>query len=164
MRHHRNNKKPKLKHNFSEENRDYTPELTISGMDNLVNQHKTPHKLDVYTGINEKHARALQTAAENSKTSKFKMVHPAFLSTSIDKRIAHGFGSGEHVIHIKVPKGHPGAYVEKHSSLPGEKEFILPRGHVLNIDKTPTTETWGVLKRKRHIWHATIVPKKSTST
>jgi hypothetical protein len=71
--------------------------------------------------------------------------HPAYLSTTPSKLVAQSFAkdnesdNGVNLFKIKVPKGHPAAYIGKHSWVnPGEKEVLLPRG--LNLRHIKTTK------------------------
>ena len=97
---------------------------TIENIDKLLNHHKTPHNLTVYSGIHEDHVSHF--------TTKGLIHHPTYLSTSLNKSIARGFGKKEngdyHVLKINVPKGHVGAYMGHFSKFEKEREFLLPRG------------------------------------
>jgi hypothetical protein len=92
-------------------------EERTSEMDDILDRHRTPHKLTLFSGTPHDPREAM---------NKEKIVnHPAYLSTSLSKKIAKDFSG--HVLKIHVPKGHPGAYVDHHSYNGSEKEFILPR-------------------------------------
>ena len=98
--------------------------------------------------------------------------HPAYLSTSLDKKRAEYFSSKNknydkngiihrHMLKIHVPKGNNGMYVEKNVGLRGEKELILPRNTKLRHIKTEKKE--GVLpqnnnyKTHTHLHHLEVV-------
>ena len=111
-------------------------------MDEITTTHKTPHALDVYSGI-KKHFTPKKGDVYH---------HPGFMSTSLNRNTANNFklqqgmyndkteryDEHEHILHIRLPKGHPGAYVDHYSSNHGEKEFILPRGMNLKHIHTHT--------------------------
>ena len=105
-------------------------EKKIGQTDETLKHHSTPHEIHVYSGIGYD--------PREKKNENNIVHHPAYLSTSLDKKIAAGFGrmnSGgkteTHILKLKIPKGHPGAYIAEFSHIPSEKEFVLPRG--LNI-------------------------------
>lgn len=127
-------------------NRDYKNvnyEHVIKNLDSAMQQHKTPHKLTVYSGV--------QYDPRHKMNADKIVHHPAYLSGSLNKNVAKDFGKGEYklytpgetakdhvkqVLNIHVPKGHPGAYVEHLSETAGEYEFILPRGTNLKYSHT----------------------------
>src|ERR1700722_4866973 len=109
-------------------------------LDTALEAHRTPHDVTVYAGIK---------GDPRERANKEGVVHhPAYLSTSLNKRIAQGFANSNrhpdrnngtidhaHTLKINVPKGHSGAYVGNKgiSEAPKEKEFILPRGLNLRL-------------------------------
>jgi len=136
------------KHEYAQHGKEYSIDhldARTNRMDSVINAHRTPNKLTVYSGIKYD---------PRTRMDANRIVHhPAYLSTSLMKYQAKGFGMTEykkkpptkktsktredfstpseehtHVLNIKVPKNHPGAYVAAHSRLSAEKEFILPRG------------------------------------
>lgn len=131
----------------------------IHAMDRVVHAHKTHKPFNVYTGVHREHDLH-KIGHDQGATEKkpIKVQHHAYLSTSIDKEVAKGFGHHHtetshidkegithitrhvHLMKIHVPKGHHGAYVGHSSVHPNEKEFILPRGTKLHIHHTPKTE------------------------
>jgi hypothetical protein len=68
----------------------------------------------------------------------------AFVSTSLKPSVSQGFGGGGALFRIRMPAGSPGAYVNasaKGSSIPSEKEFLLPPGggyRVVEVKRTGT--------------------------
>ncbi len=109
-------------------------------MDNAVDQHRTPHKLSVYSGV--------KTNIKDKMDSNLTLNHPAYISTSLNKHSANFFAhpiynenngkSENHILKINVPKDHPGAYVDHKSDNEGEKEFILPRNTQLKYKGSTT--------------------------
>jgi hypothetical protein len=95
------------------------------------------------------------------------------MSTSLSRSVAHRFiKSNEienddslefhhHMLHIHVPKGHPGAFVDGISENQKEKEFILPRGTNLKHKFTHTylkkAKSLGDREAYYHIHHMDIV-------
>jgi len=129
-------------------------------IDSALKNYGAPKKLTVYAGIKYD---------PRTKMDSNRIVHhPAYLSTSLTKNIAKGFGWNKsesdnkqetyHVLKIKVPKGHPGAYVEHFTKNPGEHEFILPRGMKLRHIHTQTHNIpGGVYNQNVHEHHMEIV-------
>lgn len=136
-------------------------EAKSSLIDNALNYHKTPHELTVYSGV--------QSDPRN-RANNGMVHHPAYLSTSIRSKTAVGFARsnatehGMHILKIKVPEGHPGAYVAHISHAPQEREFILPRGTNLKLTGhravTRPSRLFPGEGEVHHYHHATIVPKK----
>lgn len=116
-------------------------EFHTKHLDSAINAHRTPEELTVHSGIKYD---------PREKMKKGMVHHPAYLSTSLNKEHAAQFAggkreylTGEHnrhfnVLSIKVPKGHPGAYVGHIQDFASEREFILPRGSKLRHIKTET--------------------------
>ncbi len=119
-------------------NTDYDYGKDIQNIDHNLSSFKTPHKLSLYSGTKRYDPR-------ERMNDKGILYHPAYLSTSINKRMALNFGhkktewhnSGDknefgifhhHILKIHVPKDHPGAYIDHISRNKGEYEFLLPRG------------------------------------
>jgi hypothetical protein len=108
-------------------------------MDSVINAHETPHELNVYS--NSRHD------PRELKNSKAIVHHPAYLSATLSRHVAKGIvwnakkdkETGElhhHIMKIHVSEGHAGAYVDHHSQLSSQKEFILPRGLNMKYHKT----------------------------
>ena len=135
-------------------------EIRSQYIDSALAKHKTPMKLTVFSGVK---------GDPREKMNSEGIVHnPAYLSTSLSKRMAKDFGydgieSGKisggpevaihHVLKIKVPKGHAGAYVDHFSKNGGEKEFILPRGMNLRHIRTQHYENYDENKNYKEIIH-----------
>jgi len=135
------------KHEYAQHDKEYSIDhldARTQRMDSVINAHRTPHKLTLYSGI--------RYDPRDRMDSNRIVHHPAYLSGSIMKYQAQGFGlttykdgpaikrtsktkavppkseKFTHILNIRVPKNHPGAYVSEHSRSPDEREFILPRG------------------------------------
>jgi len=126
-------------------------------MDEVTHLHKTPKQLDVYSAI-KSHFNPVEGKVYH---------HPGFMSTSLSKFTTHNFEHNvgiyndkkekydEHtnILHIRVPKGHPGAYVDHHSMNPGETEFILPRNTKLKHIHTHTYKKPPDKNGSEHYYH-----------
>lgn len=108
----------------------------IKGIDDALGSYKTPHEFHVYSGIQYNPKRRMD--------SNRVVNHPGYLSTSIDKNVGRmssvspSNSSDKHFLRIKVPKDHPGAYVESVSPYKDEKEFLLPRDTKMKHIRTST--------------------------
>ncbi len=62
--------------------------------------------------------------------------HRGFASTSFDRGVAkfHATEKGS-ILQIDAPKGTKGVYIRQNSLRPGEVEFLLPKGSVLEVYK-----------------------------
>ena len=128
-------------------------------MDAALSHHKTPHPITVYSGT--KMDPTLHAHPFTGVVS-----HPAYLSTSLDKKQAKGFARAnasskdKHILKIDIPEGHKGAYVAHIGGISKEKEFILPRGLNMRLKSTSKrTEINKINKQKEtfHIHHMEIV-------
>jgi len=111
-------------------------------LDEAINLHSTPKNLEVYSGIGYD--------PRYRKNKEGIVHHPAFLSTSLHKKVAEDFAQihqeeGEngsknhwHLLKINIPKGSHGAYIDHISQLGGQKEFVLPRGSNMKYLKHTT--------------------------
>lgn len=100
----------------------------VDRLDEAMKLKTTPRPLVVYSGTNSDHAHILRNNEE--------VLHPGFISTSIDPKKAMAFATGKSgdVLKIHLPSGHAGLYTGEMSSIPSEREFILPRNMKLRID------------------------------
>jgi len=116
---------------------------TIDKMDSAVHAHKTPEDMTVYSGSVHDPRKI--------KNAEGVVHHPAYMSSSTNPYQAHFFGSmhrdyapeggvDTHILHVKVPKGSPGAYISHIAKQEGEREFVLPRDSKLKYNKTDTTK------------------------
>ena len=138
---------------------------TIDNIQETLHRYKTPKPMSVYSSITK------PLVPNESKIYH----HAGFLSTSIDhmplgtytkgisKSSKNPDGSFIHEVHyhtlrIKVPKDHPGMYVDHFSENEGEKEFILPHGtNLKHIHTTLFTEKNKYKKTFRHYHTMSIV-------
>ena len=113
----------------------------VSSLDKVTN-HKTPEDLKVWS-----------KSIHDPRTLKDKngiVHHPAYMSTSLSKRVASGLNWNErkdeagithhHVYEINIPKGSKGAYLGRRSHAPTQREFLLARGTNLKYNDTKTQE------------------------
>jgi hypothetical protein len=140
-----------------------------NGIDKAITSIPAPKDFDTYSGIGFDPRRIMD---QNG------VIHsPAYLSSSIDPRIAHSFSheldsrtgqsprdnDGEiekHILRIPVKQYQTnGSYVDSISNFGtkegqlGEKEFLHPRGQKYKIDPTPKTLT-SKYGGSTHIWTA----------
>jgi hypothetical protein len=140
-----------------------------NGIDKAISSIPAPKDFDTYAGVGFDPRRLMD---QNG------VVHsPAYLSSSIDPRIAHSFSheldsrtgqsprdnDGEiekHILKIPVKQYQTnGVYVDSISNFGtkegqlGEKEFLHPRGQKYKIDPTPKTLT-SKYGGSTHIWTA----------
>lgn len=142
-----------------------------NGIDKAITATPAPKDFDTFSGIGFDPRRHMD---ENN------VIHsPAYLSSSIDPRIAHSFANEidprtgkspiyaddqpeKHILRIPVKQYQTnGSYVDSISNFGtkdgqiGEKEFLHARGQKYKIDPTPKTLTsWG---QKTNIWTATPI-------
>jgi len=143
-----------------------------NGIDKAITSIPAPKDFDTYAGVGFDPRRIMN--------EKNEMHSPAYLSSSIDPRIAHSFSqemdikTGEsprdygaevekHILRIPVNQYQTnGAYVDSISNFGtkegqvGEKEFLHPRGQKYKIDPTPKTLT-SKYGGPTHIWTATPI-------
>jgi len=100
----------------------------VDRLDDAMKIKKTPRPLIVYSGTNHAHAQLLRNHDE--------VLHPGFISTSIDPKRAMTFAASKEgdIMKIHLPAGHEGLYTGEMSSIPSEREFIIPRGMKLRVD------------------------------
>jgi hypothetical protein len=143
---------------------------TKNGINKAITSIPAPKDFDTYSGIGFDPRRIMD---ENN------VIHsPAYLSSSIDPRIAHSFSTEldsntgksprdndseieKHILKIPVKQYQTnGAYVDsishfgtKDDGFKGELEFLHPRGQEYKIDPTPKTLT-SKYGGNTHIWTA----------
>jgi hypothetical protein len=140
--------------------------IRMEQMDEALHLHKTPEPMTVWSGISGEHT--------NTVLYSDKVHHPSYLSTSLSPATAAAFSEDHkvldtkyprdyprdyysHVLAIHVPEGHPGAYIEHFTAVPGEHEFIMPRDTILKIDHSKReihTTPLGSYTRHTIIHHA----------
>lgn len=141
------------------------PKIKI--LDKALSLYKTPHPLTVWSSTTH------NPMVERGDSDYVH--HPAFLSTTIDKSVAinrdinstrnKNGDSHHHILHINVPEGHNGAYIDHISSLRGEREFLLPRGLNMRYHRTESTKipmkdyyTGKMVHKFTHIHHMSLDP------
>lgn len=141
----------------------------IKNISSYLKKAPTPSEdFHVFTGIN----------AVKNEPKGFLHI-PSFTSTSSSLRVAADFVNGSkgrhtieyhpdlygeltphtihHILKIHVKKGqHVGAYIEQHSDLPHEKEFLINKGHTLTIKGHVDVRDSYRPTRIYRIHHATI--------
>lgn len=136
-------------------------------LDKILSSYDTPEDIIGYTGINGKHQSYLKHLSRKCTGDSFLALHPAYLSTSLNRDMAETFADRTehdasnfyvHLLKIKIPKGSSGVYADHISSREGEKEFILPRGLNIHIQKNSElikipTESG---TKHLHIWNANL--------
>jgi ADP-ribosyltransferase exoenzyme len=68
--------------------------------------------------------------------------------------------NNKHIIRIHVPKGSHGAYVEKHTNISGEYEFLMHKNAKLHIHPKPEIVDHGNYRgdaQRTIVWHAKLV-------
>lgn len=139
----------------------------IAALDGALHHKPLEHKLHVYSGV------SFNPGELAAKHPDGHIHLPAYTSSTIEKHTAEVFAanhlhdsqkrthplSSGHILHIALPKGHPGSYIGNDSYYRHEKEFTVPRNTTLKIHPEPTVhETkYG---DKIHVWHATPVAHK----
>lgn len=117
---------------------------TIRDMDKALNRAKIPDTIKVYRRVGETafglkpDSLRVENRIDREEARKFaenfinttRKEH-AFTSTSIVSQPVNVFPI---LLHITVPKGAHGAYVESISQKPEEMEFLLARGYSYKID------------------------------
>lgn len=100
----------------------------VDRLDDAMKIKTTPRPLVLYSGTNSDHAEILRNHEE--------VLHPGYISSSIDPKKAMAFATGKSgdILKIHLPAGHSGLYTGEMSSIPSEREFIIPRGMKLRID------------------------------
>ena len=116
--------------------------INISDFDNLIDSHRLPHEMTVYSGLhfhpNEHRGRIY--------------IHPSYLSTSVSPHVSKEFGktlemydsengtsrSIRNILRLHLPKGHPHLFTDKGSNYPGQGEIILPRNTRFQMGQRPT--------------------------
>lgn len=144
-------------------------QTTHENMKSALKVHQTPEKMFLHSGL-KRDPRQLE-----QHEGQIKMHMPAFTSTSISPDVARSFArelhpddaDGDithqwerHNVHIEVPQGAHGAYVEHHSSMPGEYEFILHPNSRVHIHPTPEIEPYQNYKGEKGVrfhWHGKLV-------
>jgi hypothetical protein len=126
-------------------------------LSHAINRHSEPtsRHTHVYHGFNPTSGKS--TKIDVTKLPKHKNGHhvlnnPAYLSASLSRSSALGFG--KHLLKIHVPKGSK-VGVTQSNHYKHEKEVILHKNHSLHIHPKPTKVEHE--SGTYHIWHAKLV-------
>jgi hypothetical protein len=85
-------------------------------------------------------------------------IHHGYMSTSLDPGVAEQFAKGPdtHILKLHIKKGTThGAYLEPHTKMKGEREFLVGRGKHIHIHPEP--EKHAYFGKTVHVWHGDIV-------
>ena len=99
--------------------------MMIAALDSAVSKVKTPIDILLYAGLS---ADVDPLSLAKGKSFVFK----GFRSATIDPSVVLN-GQAPTVMQIRVRAGSTGMYLEDYSAIPGEKEFLLPRGSKIKI-------------------------------
>eukprot|EP00697_Spironema_sp_BW2_P005788 gnl/Spiro4/18074_TR9655_c0_g1_i1.p1 gnl/Spiro4/18074_TR9655_c0_g1~~gnl/Spiro4/18074_TR9655_c0_g1_i1.p1 ORF type:complete len:206 (+),score=4.74 gnl/Spiro4/18074_TR9655_c0_g1_i1:145-762(+) len=135
--------------------RGYEPH--IRDLSNAITNHSEPTTRDmhVYHGFEPDSDAEVKLNIPNlpkNDAGHHVLKNPAFLSTSLSRVGAQGFG--QDLIKIHIPKGSK-VGVPKPDNYSHEKEVILHRGHELHIHPTPTRVDTN--EGSYNIWHAKLI-------
>ena len=139
--------------------------IDIKGLDSAIKRNKLQDDVHVYSGM----GRDPSDAASKHPENHYHL--PAYTSTTTDKTIARNFAANQaqdrpalrqnglmgHILHLKVPKGHAAAYLNKESHYSHERELLLPRDTTVKI--THSTVHSDNFSDPYLIHHGEIVPK-----
>lgn len=153
-----------------------TEGLDTHALDRMIDSHRLPHAMTVYSGLHF-----------NPNEHKGKIAHvPCYMSTSLSPHVAKDFGKiydvghsdggrykstrVQHILRLHLPEGHRHLFTDNGSTLPGQGELILPRGMRYQIGNRPSHIITGTFsshfgigknpKTQYHIWNARILPTK----
>lgn len=146
------------------------------GMRNVCTKHKLDHKFVTYSGVTQDPTHVMIHQGghpkEHGGDGSGALVRTSnFTSSTINPYIAFDFAKDDehsiynhpneyynqprHMLKLTYPEGHPGAYVDHHSSNPSEEEFVSPPGTKIHI----THSTTHSIKGKRVVMHhGTVLP------
>jgi len=100
--------------------RDPETQKKIQKFDDLLKKNKTPESMSIYRPTNLDNL-------EKGKSYSFQ----SYLSGSLDPKEVEAHG--KHLIHIEIPKGHPGLYNDRKKG----KEYVLPRQSIIHVVSDP---------------------------
>lgn len=100
---------------------------SVQHIDAAIDRNPIKHELHTYSGLSFDPTQHMD--------DKGKLRSPAYISTSHDKDIAHGFISSTsktyHIAHIHLKPGDPATHIAPYSDSPMEDETIIKRGTTL---------------------------------
>lgn len=125
--------------------KDTETQQRIEKFDNVLKKTKTPVSMSVFRPTN------------TEKFEKGKSYdYTSYLSTSLDPKEVED--QGKHLLHIEVPKGHPGLYNDRKKG----KEYVLPRKSTIHIVSDPVAisvpdfDKKGGTKPPKLLWKAIL--------
>jgi hypothetical protein len=134
---------------------------SIDNLQSALTSYRTPRGIFVHSGI-KVDPRRLETS-----NGIIKMKNPSFTSTSIEPKIAGGFSkqvedpdTGEiskHYLHIHVPEGSHGSYIERLSRYKHEREFLLHPESRFHVDAHPHSWSHSASNMTHFHWNASLV-------
>ena len=151
--------------NKNKEKPDRSLTTRIRNTDSALKQFKLSKPLNTYSGVK------FDPGREAGDSPDRKIHLPAYTSSSISPKVAHGFSKMSshptdptkrisHVLRFNLPEGHHGIYAGQHSEHPHEKEFIIPRDTTVKIGDKPEVYQHPTNKNEEiHIWDAHPVEK-----
>ena len=115
----------KIQPEFDGDNR---PQM-IASLDSALSKSQTPVDVLLYAGLSQDYDPLSLSAG---KKFKFK----GFRSATLDPTVVLN-GDSKMVMQIRVTAGSNGMYLDDYSAVPGEKEFLLPRGSQIKVISGP---------------------------
>lgn len=119
-------------------------DIHLRTFDKLIEEHKLPNDITVYTGLH---------FHPNEHRGKIA-INSAYVSTSLSPHIAKDFGKNwimnyhdgkeykemqvKNILRLHLPKGYSGLFTDNGSLFPGQGEIILPRGLRYQFGQRPT--------------------------
>jgi hypothetical protein len=146
IRHHRMNTDPpeSIKSHLDRDDEDNYSDIHLHTFDKLIEDHKLPTDITVYSGLH---------FHPNEHRGKIAEV-PSYMSTSLSPHVAKDFGKkwemnyqdGKEFKHVEIKnilrlhlnKGQTGLFADNGSLFPGQGELILPRGMRYQFGQRPT--------------------------
>jgi hypothetical protein len=121
---------------------------SVQHIDAAIDRNPIAHELHTYSGLSFDPTQHMD--------DKGKLRSPAYISTSHDKDIAHGFISSTsktyHIAHIHLKPGDPATHIAPYSNSPMEDETIIKRGTTLqHHGHTDHTDSHGNTIRVHHM-------------
>jgi hypothetical protein len=115
-----------------------THQKRVKGLDAAISSNPIQHDVHTYSGTS--------FDPRNHLDKKGRMLSPAYISATHDKKVAHSFAQGategkgsyapRHIIHFDLKKGDPATHVSQLSDHNGEHETVIGRGTTLQYHGT----------------------------
>jgi hypothetical protein len=155
---HRAGKEPDaVFHHQPEDEDEDIKEIHLAHLDSAVEKNTLEKPMTTYSGIGFDPAKIMN--------DKGHLHIPCFTSATLHRGVALMYAaptdSGHHVIQIRHKKGSAGLYIGDNEDLSPfmQKEFIMPRGTTLKIDKTPEIHH-DASGTPVHVWKATRIKER----